>query len=86
MTLQVFFALPADPVRDRKRQLRDDLFVDAFAQPLGEVAGVDGGGLQYLRELGLGLGLTRLHGPIRVKRSGSVKGVKDGQERQALLT
>jgi hypothetical protein len=31
------------------------------------------------------LGLTRLHGPIRVKRSGSVKGVKDGQERQALL-
>ncbi len=32
------------------------------------------------------LGLTRLHGPIRVKRSGSVKGVEeDGQERQALL-
>ena len=28
---------------------------------------------------------NRLHGPIRVKRSGSVKGVKDGQERQALL-
>jgi hypothetical protein len=86
VTLQVFFALPADPVRDRKRQLRDDLFVDAFAQPLGEVAGVDGGGLLYLRELGLGLGLTRLREPIRVKRSGSVKGVKDGQERQALLT
>jgi hypothetical protein len=86
VTLQVFFALPADPVRDRKRQLRDDLFVDAFAQPLGEVAGVDGGGLLYLRELGLGLGLTHLHVPIRVKRSGSVKGVKDGQERQALLT
>ena len=33
----------------------------------------------------LGLGLTRFRGPIRVKRSGSVKGVKDGQERQALL-
>jgi hypothetical protein len=31
------------------------------------------------------MGLTRLHGPIRVKRSGFVKGVKDGQERQALL-
>jgi hypothetical protein len=30
--------------------------------------------------------LTRLHGPIRVKRSGSVKGVEeDGQERQTLL-
>jgi hypothetical protein len=34
----------------------------------------------------LGLGLTHLHGQIRVKRSGSVKGVEeDGQERQALL-
>lgn len=31
------------------------------------------------------VGLTRLHGPIRVKRSGSVKGVNDGQDRQALL-
>jgi hypothetical protein len=31
------------------------------------------------------LGLTRLHEPIRVKRSGSVKGVEDGQDRQALL-
>jgi integrase len=31
------------------------------------------------------LGLTRLHGPIRVKRSGSVKGVEDGKEGQALL-
>jgi hypothetical protein len=31
------------------------------------------------------LGLTRLRGPIRVKRSGSVKGVEDGQDRQALL-
>lgn len=31
------------------------------------------------------VGLTRLHGPIRVKRSGSVKGVEDGQDRQALL-
>ena len=32
------------------------------------------------------LGLTRFRGPIRVKRSGSVKGVEeDGQERQALL-
>jgi hypothetical protein len=29
----------------------------------------------------MGLGLTRLNGPIRVKRSGSVKGVNDGQER-----
>ena len=30
--------------------------------------------------------LTRLHGPIRVKRSGSVKGVKvDGQKRQTLF-
>jgi hypothetical protein len=38
-----------------------------------------------LRNRRMGLGLTRLHGPIRVKRSGSVKGVKDGQERQALL-
>jgi hypothetical protein len=35
--------------------------------------------------LGGGVGLTRLHGPIRVKRSGSVKGVEDGQDRQALL-
>ncbi|CAN5309549.1 hypothetical protein BH18ACT10_BH18ACT10_02030 [soil metagenome] len=31
------------------------------------------------------VGLTRLHGAIRVKRSGSVKGVEDGQNRQALL-
>jgi hypothetical protein len=32
------------------------------------------------------LGLTRFREPIRVKRSGSVKGVEeDGQERQALL-
>ncbi len=32
------------------------------------------------------LDLTRFRGPIRVKRSGSVKGVEeDGQERQALL-
>ncbi len=31
------------------------------------------------------VGLTRLHGPIRVKRSGSVKGVEDGQGRQTLL-
>jgi hypothetical protein len=32
------------------------------------------------------VGLTHLHGQIRVKRSGSVKGVEeDGQERQALL-
>jgi hypothetical protein len=31
------------------------------------------------------LGLTRLHGPIRVKRSGSTKGVEDGQDGQALL-
>ena len=33
----------------------------------------------------VGLGLTRLHGLIRVKRSGSTKGVEDGQDRQALL-
>jgi hypothetical protein len=32
------------------------------------------------------LGLTRFQGPIRVKRSGSVKGVEeDGQDRQTLL-
>src|SRR5215217_8703482 len=31
------------------------------------------------------VGLTRFRRPIRVKRSGSVKGVEDGQERQALL-
>ena len=32
------------------------------------------------------LGLTRFRGPIRVKRSGSVKGLEeDRQERQALL-
>jgi hypothetical protein len=31
------------------------------------------------------LGLTRFHGPIRVKLSGFVKGVEVGQERQALL-
>ncbi len=35
---------------------------------------------------GTDMGLTRLRGPIRVKRSGSVKGVEeDGQDRQALL-
>ena len=34
----------------------------------------------------LGLGLTRFRGPIRVKRSSSMKGVEeDGQERQTLL-
>ena len=34
----------------------------------------------------MGLGLTRFQGPIRVKRSGSVKGVEeDGQDRQTLL-
>jgi hypothetical protein len=32
----------------------------------------------------LGLGLTRFHGQIKVKRSGSVKGVKDGQNEEAL--
>jgi hypothetical protein len=32
------------------------------------------------------LGLTRFRGPIRVKRSSSMKGVEeDGQERQTLL-
>jgi hypothetical protein len=31
------------------------------------------------------LGLTRLHGLIRVKRSGTTKGVEDGQVGQALL-
>ena len=35
-------------------------------------------------ELRGALGLTRFRGPIRVKRSGSVKGVEDGQERQAV--
>jgi hypothetical protein len=34
----------------------------------------------------MGLALTRLHGPSRVKQSGSVKGVEVGQERQTLLT
>ena len=28
---------------------------------------------------------NRFHGPIRVKRSSSMKGVEDGQNRQALL-
>jgi hypothetical protein len=32
----------------------------------------------------VGLGLTRFRGPIRVKRSGSMKGVEDGQDRQNL--
>ncbi len=32
------------------------------------------------------MGLPRLHEPIRVKRSGSVKGVEDGQDRQVLLS
>ncbi len=37
-------------------------------------------------DLSLDLGLTRFRGPIRVKRSSSMKGVEeDGQERQALL-
>ena len=31
------------------------------------------------------LGLTRLREPIRVKRSGSVKGVEDGQDRQTVF-
>ena len=31
------------------------------------------------------VGLTRFREPIRVKRLGSVKGVENGQERQALL-
>jgi uncharacterized protein YjbI with pentapeptide repeats len=31
------------------------------------------------------VGLTRLREPIRVKRSGSVKGVEDGQDRQTLF-
>jgi hypothetical protein len=35
--------------------------------------------------LEVGLGLTRFREPIRVKRSGSVKGVEDGQDGQALL-
>ena len=30
------------------------------------------------------MGLTRFYGPIRVKRSGSMKGVEDGQDRQAV--
>jgi hypothetical protein len=40
----------------------------------------------YRGMITVGVVLTRLHGPIRVKRSGSVKGVEeDGQERQILL-
>jgi hypothetical protein len=35
-----------------------------------------------LNEGSLGLGLTRFHGQFRVKRSGSVKGVKDGQNEE----
>ena len=31
------------------------------------------------------VGLTRLREPIRVKRSGSVKGVEDGQDRQTVF-
>lgn len=31
------------------------------------------------------VGLTRLHGLIRVKRSGLVKGVEDGQDRQTVF-
>ncbi len=42
--------------------------------------------LEMVNAINLGLGLTRFRGPIRVKRSSSMKGVgKDGQERQALL-
>src|SRR5215210_4509598 len=40
---------------------------------------------QGIIDPGLKLGLTRLRGPIRVKRSGSVKGVEDGQDRQAVF-
>jgi hypothetical protein len=46
--------------------------------------------IQYPQGLSLTLGnvvgLTRFHGPITVKRSGSTKGVEDGKERQALLS
>ena len=35
-----------------------------------------------LNEGSLGLGLTCFHGQIRVKRSGSVTGVKDGQNEE----
>jgi hypothetical protein len=40
---------------------------------------------QYYRNRGRRVGLTRFRGPIRVKRSSSMKGVEeDGQERQAV--
>ena len=40
--------------------------------------------LSALEEAMVALGLTRFHGQIRVKRSGSVKGVKDGQNEETL--
>jgi hypothetical protein len=36
------------------------------------------------RQAKIVLELTRFHGPIGVKRSGSAKGVKDGQNRETL--
>ncbi len=71
-----------------------------FKQPLNDLLGVglDGNRFIFVRfrsekwEIGepvevnrLGLGLTRFRGPIRVKRSSSMKGVEeDEQERQAV--
>jgi hypothetical protein len=47
----------------------------------GCAAGRGDGGSTVAQEVGL----TRFREPIRVKRSSSVKGVEDGQDRQALL-
>jgi hypothetical protein len=52
--LQVFLARPANPLRNRDRKPRDNLFADAFAQTLGEVAGIDARSLLYLSDLALG--------------------------------
>jgi hypothetical protein len=75
------------------RKAEADDPIDEISGSIGLSAGVDG--LMVLRrERGAAdaflyvdgrVGLTRLHGPIRVKRSGSVKGVEDGKEGQALL-
>src|SRR5215204_3486208 len=56
---------------------------DFRAQDVMRIIGLH---LDYLKAFEVDrVGLTRFRGPIRVKRSGSVKGVEDGQDRQALL-
>ena len=74
-------------MNDPKRSYLHHAYVDAFAGSGTHVSKSTGDFISGspVNALNVDLGLTRFRGPIRVKRSGSVKGVEDGQQRQTLL-